>query len=190
MKTLEAIAAVISLLNVWLAGKNRLLSWPTGIIAVLLYAGLFYTQKLYAESALQLFYFIMAVYGWWNWKRVRKSHQSGIRSASITLFAVVVVLWIVLSLLVAWVLKHNTDSPFPYFDASMAAGGLLVTWLMARKYIEHWICWIFLDLANSLLFYYREMYITSVLYVLFALLAIYGLNEWKKIKAKASFELQ
>jgi nicotinamide mononucleotide transporter len=72
----------------------------------------------------------------------------------------------------------------PYFDACMGISGLLITWMMARKYIENWICWVIVDLANAGLFLYKSLYLTAILYLFMAFVALYGLKTWRKEFAK------
>jgi nicotinamide mononucleotide transporter len=182
MKELEWFAALISVFNVWLATNNKVWNWPVGILAVMLYAYIFYVGKLYAESVLQVFYLGMAIYGWANWDKQKREDSGGIASLSTIVFFILMLIWVTFSFGFGQALIHLSDSTNPYFDSAMATGGLLVTWMMARKFIEHWLCWIVLNSANSVLFFQRDMNVTAVLYIIFAILAVYGFYSWKKIQ--------
>lgn len=182
MKQLEWFAAIISITNVWLATNNKVWNWPVGILAVMLYAYIFFVGKLYAESVLQVFYLGMAIYGWANWNKQKSDQNSGIKTILPLTMAALVLLWAAFSYGFGSALIRWSDSTNPFFDSAMAVGGLIVTWMMAQKFIENWLCWIALNLANSVLFFQREMKVTAVLYIIFAILAVYGYFSWKKIR--------
>lgn len=178
---IEILATVFSTLGVWLAAKNKLLTWPVGMIGVTLLAYLFFQSALYAEAGLQVFYLGMSVYGWWQWMRLKaEAHTNLYFNIPKIYFLAALIIWILSSVVLGYFLKNHTSTDLPYPDAAMACAGLIITWMMAQKYIQHWLCWIVIDLANIGILIYKELFIISLLYLFFAILALYGYMNWKK----------
>jgi nicotinamide mononucleotide transporter len=178
---IEILATLFSTLGVWLAAKNKLMTWPLGMIGVAFLGYLFFQSQLFAEAGLQVFYLGMSLYGWWQWLRLghhaQSNHYYNIPKIK---FTIAVLIWIFSTVLLGYSLQNQTSTDLPYPDAAMACAGLIITWMMAQKYIQHWLCWIMIDLSNIGIFIYKELYITAVLYFIFAILAVYGYMNWKK----------
>ncbi|MCB0820956.1 MAG: nicotinamide mononucleotide transporter, partial [Bacteroidetes bacterium] len=90
------------------------------------------------------------------------------------------IIWFSASVAAGYYLSNFSLGKTPFIDATLATGGLVTTVLLARKYLENWLLWIIIDLASAALFYYREMFASSILYIGFTVLAIKGYFEWKK----------
>jgi len=73
-----------------------------------------------------------------------------------------------------------TDSPVPFWDALTTALSIVATWMLAQKKIEHWLLWVLVDVLSIGLFIVKELYPTTVLFAVYAVLAIYGYLEWRK----------
>jgi nicotinamide mononucleotide transporter len=127
----------------------------------------------------------MGIYGWWNWLRMADGTNT-IQVLSIGRITqlILFILLITGSGFLGFCLERFSNTDVPYFDATMGISGLLITWMMARKYIENWICWVIVDLANAGLFIYKSLYLTAFLYIIMAAIALYGLKTWKKELAK------
>lgn len=178
---LEAVAVLFGLLSVWFAKKENILVFPTGIISVLIYVYICFYAKLYADMGINFFYFVMSVYGWYNWSRKdenRKvppitwlSRKEMLLSwlAFFTFFAVL-----------AYSLSNYTDSNVPLWDSLTTAIFLVSMWLMALKKIENWIGWIAGDLLSIPLYAYKGLILTSFQFLVFLLIAIFGYLEWKR----------
>jgi nicotinamide mononucleotide transporter len=181
MNVYELIASVIALLGVFLTSRGHIAGWIFGVIASATYIPLFFSNELYAESALQLVYVVMGIYGFYAWKQLGKNKdERPILNIKKYQFIFLLSIYLLMTYLLGLLLNKYTDTDVPFADASMGAGGLLITWMMAQKYIEHWICWIVIDIANAGLFVYKELYITAFVYVIFAIMAVYGFFVWKK----------
>lgn len=183
----EIIAVIFGLLSVWYARNENILVYPTGIINVAIYVYICYVAGLYADMGINAFYFVMSVYGWYNWSRfdANKKHIPitklsgkgwGIAMAGTVLFFIPI----------TYILIKFTDSSVPYWDAFTTSIFIISMWLMALKKIENWIGWIVGDLLVIPLFYNKDLILTSFQYLVFLILAIMGYVEWqRKIKGHA-----
>jgi nicotinamide mononucleotide transporter len=181
MSITETIAVSFSLLCVWFSIRKNVWNWPMGIIGVGAYLVLFYDYKLYADMMLQVVFLVQGFYGWYNWGIGRRKNQNiivsnlQINQRLVTLIAIAL-----LTLSWAMLLQRFTDASLPYVDAFASTTSLAANWLMARKKIENWILWITADLVYIMLFWYKELYLSSGIYLLFLAMAIAGLLTWSK----------
>lgn len=177
---IEHVAAVFGVLAVYLSAKEKLLSWPTALVNVGLYAIVFRDQRLYADMGLQVVYFVLSLYGWYEWRFggaqrtplpvTRLSARLGI-----TLLALNLVAWVSLA---SW-LDGSTDAALPWLDALLSTTSLCAQFLMTRKVLENWIVWIVLDLVYVPMFLSRGMVTTAALYAVFLVLAVLGWRSWR-----------
>jgi nicotinamide mononucleotide transporter len=181
MSAIEIVAVVFSLLCVLLAIRRNVLNWPAGIIGVGAYFAVFMREKLYADALLQVFFIIQGVYGWYSWHRYKAENRTvevtelsaGWRIGYIIIIGAISFGW-------AKALDLYTDASMPYIDALAATISFIANWLMARRKIENWALWIFVDIIYIGLFWSRELYLSFGLYIVFLFMAIAGLIQWKK----------
>ncbi len=178
---LEIAAALFILVNVWLATKENIWTWPTGIVGVVLYAVVNYKAGLYANAGLQVVYFVLSIMGWYEWlhggvnktelhvRRTTPHQWLGCSIASI-------VLWVALLALLRW--THNAQQPI--LDAGTTALSLVGQWMMNEKLIENWWFWLVVDIAYVPIYLKSGNWLTAVLYAAFCALCIKGLIEWKR----------
>jgi nicotinamide mononucleotide transporter len=178
---LEVVAVVFGILSVWFARKENIWVYPTGIINVLIYVYLCYFAGLYADMGINAFYFVMSVFGWYNWsRRDRNLHHVLISSLSIKGWSFFILLTAVAFGIIYYVLTEFTDSTVPVFDSFTTALFIAGMWLMALNKIENWLFWILGDLLVIPLFAMKGLVFTSVQYIVFLVLAILGYIEWRK----------
>jgi nicotinamide mononucleotide transporter len=178
---LEVVAVVFGILSVWFARKENIWVYPTGIINVLIYVYLCYFAGLYADMGINAFYFVMSVFGWYNWSRRDENlHHVPISSLSIKGWSFFILLTAVAFGIIYYVLTEFTDSTVPVFDSFTTALFIAGMWLMALKKIENWLFWILGDLLVIPLFAMKGLVFTSVQYIVFLVLAILGYIEWRK----------
>jgi nicotinamide mononucleotide transporter len=179
MTAIELIAAALGLACVWLTARQHIACWPTGLAMVVLYAYIFYQAKLYSDALLQLVYIGLQLYGWWAWLYGGPKH-SELRITRLT--SVQCVGWLsvlVLGfLLLGWTMHANTDASFPFVDAFATVASLVAQWWMGRKILESWLMWIVVDFVSVGLYFAKELYPTTVLYLIFLGLAMWGGREW------------
>ena len=181
----ELIAFLIAIAGVFLTARGHIAGWILGIIGSAFYVPVFFLSRLYAETGLQLFYMVMGAFGYYNWIRMGKMEETKtISNITLKQSISLIVLFIIGSFTLAKILQNFSNTDVPYFDACMGISGLLITWMMARKYIENWICWVIVDLVNAGLFLYKSLFLTAILYLFMAFVAWYGLKTWRKEYAK------
>jgi nicotinamide mononucleotide transporter len=177
----ETIAVIFGILSVWYARKENILVFPTGIISVILYVYICVGAKLYADMGINAFYFVMSVYGWYNW-----THQNGSseeREISRTTKKeklLIIIALISFFLILYYVLSQHTDSTVPMIDSATTSIFLVGMWLMALKKVENWTFWIVGDLISIPLYDYKGLILSSFQFTIFLILAIMGLIEWRK----------
>jgi nicotinamide mononucleotide transporter len=184
---LEVVAVIFGILSVWFARKENIWVYPTGIVNVLIYVYLCFFAGLYADMAINAFYFVMSVFGWYNWsRRVDSTHHVPISSLNMKQWLFYALLIMVAFGVIYYVLLNFTDSTVPVFDSFTTSLFIAGMWLMAIKKIENWLLWILGDLLVIPMFAMKGLAFTSVQYIVFLILAIMGYIEWRKrFKLKA-----
>ncbi|KWW97528.1 nicotinamide mononucleotide transporter [Carbonactinospora thermoautotrophica] len=167
--------------NVWLVARQNIWNWPIGILNVSLYLLIFADSGLYADSALQLVYLALAVYGWWAWlhggtNRTPLPVSRTTRRTWLWLLPAGVMVTAGLTLL----LDRATDSNVPFWDALTTTLSLMATYGQTRKLLESWWLWIIADLVYVPLYLYKDLWLTAVLYVIFLSLCVLGLRNWSR----------
>ncbi len=179
---LEFFAVVFGLLSVWYSRKVNILVYPTGIVSVLIYVYICFKAGLYADMGINGVYFVMSVFGWYNWTRkIQDETLVKITFLSLKghLFAVGVV--VVSFFMLSYVLTHFTDSTVPYIDSFTTAVFIVGMWLMAVKKVENWLYWIVGDIICMPMFFYKGLAFTSFQYFVFLILAVMGFISWRKV---------
>ncbi len=181
----ELLALVLSL---WIVERNirvSTLAWPLAIASAVLYYFVFRFSGLYGEAALQWMFVGISVWGWWQWRRGQQQQFGGLRVRALSnrgrwiLGAATVTAW---PLLGAW-LAARTDSTVPYWDALATVGSIAGQWLLGRKHIENWPVWIVVNVFSVGLFAYKGLWLTALLYAVFAGLAVVGWRAWQRLAA-------
>ena len=183
---LEAVAVIFGILSVWFARKENIWVYPTGIVNVLVYVYLCFFAGLYADMAINAFYFVMSVFGWYNWSRRDESlHHVPISILSIKQWLFYILLIAVAFGVIYFVLLNFTDSTVPLFDSFTTSLFIAGMWLMAIKKIENWLLWILGDVLVIPMFAIKGLAFTSIQYIVFLVLAVMGYIEWRKrLKSK------
>lgn len=181
LSILESLGVVFGLLSVWFAKRESILVFPTGIISVLIYVYLCFSTRLYADMAINVYYFVMSVYGWYYWTRKDTSdHQTPITRNSRRDWVWTVTILVISFILLSQLLIHLTDSDVPIIDALTTAIFFVGMQLMAKKKIENWLAWILGDFISVPLYYYKGLVLTSLQFFIFFIIAILGYISWKK----------
>jgi nicotinamide mononucleotide transporter len=184
---LETIAAITGGISVWLSTRENILSWPTALINVALYTVVFSETRLYADMGLQVIYFALSVYGWYEWL-----HGGANRTelhVSRTPKRVIVPLGLaglVGALALGTLLGRLTNAALPMLDSTLTSFSLVAQYMMTKKYLENWVVWIALDVVYVGMFIYKSLPQTAVLYAVFLVLAVMGYIRWKKVLVAAT----
>jgi nicotinamide mononucleotide transporter len=181
---IEIFGVVTALVYVYLEIKQRWSMWMVGIASSAVYAYVFFRAKFYADAALSVYYVFASVYGAWCWRGGRAS-TDGARALPITrttprqglaYASVAIVLWVALrAVLVRW-----TDSPVPTGDSFTTALSIVGMAMLARKRLEQWHVWAVVNVVSAGLYFYKDLYPTAGLYVVYTALSFYGFWRWKR----------
>ena len=179
MNWLEPVAVATGVVSVWLSVKQKISSWPTALVNVALYFVVFREARLYADMGLQVIYFALSLYGWYEWlygganRTELKVSRANVPMA-LRLTAIAAVGIAVLGTLFA----RYTDAALPYVDSATATVSLVAQWMMTRKVLENWAVWIAVDVVYVGMFIYKHLYPTAGLYAGFLVLAVMGHLQW------------
>jgi len=176
----EWFAVASSLLYVILITYKVLAAWIFAALSSLLYIYLCYSNRLYLESILQVFYFGMAIYGWFMWTSDDETKDVTVIQWPLNYHIYNVLVSGTLMLLFGYIFDQYSNQANPYLDAFTTIFSLMATFMVAQKVLENWIYWIIIDAFSVYLFASRELYMTSVLFILYTLIAIFGYFSWKK----------
>tara|TARA_B100001758_G_C18357810_1_gene583790 strand:+ start:105 stop:743 length:639 start_codon:yes stop_codon:yes gene_type:complete len=181
---LEIVAVVFGLLSVWFAKKNHIAVYPLGIISTLIFVYLLYKFHLIGDMMINAYYFLMSIYGWYIWTK----KKDGIVVCKITYMNAhekrSAIILFISSLLFVSLIYYAIDtslSLIPLIDIFTTGLFFVGMWLMANKKIENWILWIIADLISIPLYFYKEMVFTSIQYLIFTIIAVFGYLSWKKL---------
>jgi nicotinamide mononucleotide transporter len=179
---LEIAAVLISLAMVGCNIREIHWGWPLAIVASLMYFALFWRSKLYGDASLQIFFAVVAFWGWYQWLRGVRADGSSLHVTRLTrrglalAMATCAVLWPATGLF----LKTFTDTDVPWWDAFPTAVSLVGQFLLGRKFIENWAVWIVVNVVSVGLFAYKALWLTVALYIVFIALSVVGWREWKR----------
>ena len=178
---LEIAGTILGLISVWLTVRQNIWCWPTGLVMVALYAVIFFQVKLYADAGLQVVYFVLQIYGWYEWLRGGKGHSKlNVAHVSARLAALLAAIAVVATALMGYLLATRTDAALPYWDSTATVLSLIAQWMLAKKYIENWLVWITVDVLSIGIYAAKALYPTMALYAAFLVLATLGWVEWRK----------
>ena len=181
----ELLAAAISAVDVWLATRRSMISWPVTILASALYGEQFRESRLYSDMLLQGIFILFAVYGWWHWYRGAQAEGSvRVETPSAAVLLREGAVGVLASLLLGYWMTKHTDASLPWLDASLTGFSLVGTWWGARKYIANWWLWIVVDVVYVGEYLVKHLILTAVLYAVFVLLAMLGLRDWHRALAR------
>lgn len=182
----EAAAALIGLAYLLLAVRRNLLCWLCAFVSTAIYLVLFAQAKIYMQSLLQVFYLVMAIYGFIDWKRGRtESGDVLIRSWSPLQHAAAAGSVLVATAVNGWLLS-DTDAVAPYLDSFVTWGSVVTTWMVARRVIENWLYWIIVDGVAAWLFYTQGLFATALLFAAYLGIVVHGYIVWRRDRTRQS----
>lgn len=195
MSYIEFVGTILYLWSVWLISKRRVLTWPVGIVSVLLYMVLFYQIRLYSDALEQIYYLGASIYGWLIWNKSPKTegqisdvHYSGyciiFQWIAATAVVSVVTGFFMTRIHIFFPVIFPEPASFPYIDALTTIMSFSAMWLMAQKKTESWFYWIIVDIIGIWLYFVKEVKFVSLLYVVLLILAANGLRMWHNVSER------
>ncbi|NIJ50930.1 nicotinamide riboside transporter PnuC [Dyadobacter arcticus] len=184
---LEILGFLTGAIYVYLNTRQNVLGWFFGIINAVLYAAVFWQVRLYADMGLQGYYFLTSIYGWWMWKFGGKNHDGiEVTFTPKHLYPIFGALFVIITLLWGFLLGRFTNASLTYADSALTVASLIGQWMLARKYLENWILWIIADACYVVMYFYKSLHLTAILYAVFLILAMIGYVQWRRDAVRGS----
>jgi nicotinamide mononucleotide transporter len=183
----EIIAAVLAVVYLLLAIRQRLECWIAAFVSSCLYVWVLFGAHLYMESVLNAFYAGMAVYGFWQWQQGKGGaalavcHWPSARHLSGALGV------IALSVVSSYFLRRFTPAAWPFVDSMVTWSSVFATFLVARKVYENWHWWLVIDSVSMCLYFTRRLYLTMLLFGLYLVLIVIGMRQWRRTVPPAAY---
>ncbi|MCT4615529.1 MAG: nicotinamide riboside transporter PnuC [Marinifilaceae bacterium] len=181
LQNIELIGTILGIIYVILEIKQLWVLWPVGILTALAYIIVFYNSKLYADMSLQFYYVFVSVYGWYLWiSKNTQDEELKVTKISKKTTIKLAISFIPLYTAMSFVLVKYTDASLPYWDALTTSLSIIGTWMLAKKIIEQWYIWIFVNIISIIMYIYKGLNYTVILFLVYAIMSIIGYFEWKK----------
>ncbi|MDE6811778.1 MAG: nicotinamide riboside transporter PnuC [Muribaculaceae bacterium] len=194
MNYLEIAGTLIGLIYLYLEYKASAWLWIAGIVMPAVYLIVYYQAGLYADLGISIYYIIASVYGLFCWINDRRKlsvdnvdrqdgnkKDDGISHTPRHIYPLLALLTIGLTGGIGFILFRFTDSSVPWADAFTTALSIIAMWMLAQKYIEQWLVWIVADIGCAVLYWYKDLWFTGGLYMLYAIIAWFGYKKWKSL---------
>ncbi|HSD69560.1 MAG TPA: nicotinamide riboside transporter PnuC [Woeseiaceae bacterium] len=177
----EAVAVVLAIAYLLLAIRQNIWCWFCAAVSSAIYVYLFISAKLYMESALNGYYFLMAAYGWYVWHSgTERSSDLPVCTWPLRVHALAIASIAALAATSGFLLQRYTDAALPYIDSLTTFGAVWTTFLVARKVLENWWYWLVIDAASVAIYWSRDLPLTALLFVLYLCLIPFGLWSWRR----------
>ena len=185
MSPWEAVAVILAIAYLLLAVKENILCWFFAFLSTAIYTVLFWEVSLLMDSALNVYYMAMAVYGWHQWTRGGTNgddgaHALAIRSMSGRQHVLVISGIAILTFVSGYFLSEHSSAAWPYVDSFTTWASVITTYLVARKYLQNWLYWIVIDTVSIPLYIDRGLNLTALLFVAYVVIAVYGYIKWRQ----------
>lgn len=185
MSLMEVAAVVFAMAYLLLAVRENVLCWLFAFLSTAIYTVLFWDVSLLMESALNVYYMAMAVYGWHQWTRGGAedggdSNALAIQTMSSRQHALVIAAIAILVFVSGYLLSEHSSAAWPYVDSFTTWASVITTYLVARKYLQNWLYWIVIDTASIPLYIDRGLNLTALLFVAYVVIATLGYFKWRE----------
>jgi len=199
---IEIFAVITGLLYVYLQIKQNKTMWIVGFISSAVFVYILFSAQIYAQMGIYVYYVGISVYGFWKWSKMSRaevvipnvvrdldsnrsfaefmlSWGEVLRMTNKSTF-VLIIISLLLSTIITIILSNFTDSPIPIIDGTIAGFSIVATWMVTQKIIQHWYFWMAINLACVVLYVSQNLYFTGVMFLVYFVMSIIGLREWKK----------
>lgn len=179
----EALAMFLSLTYILLAIKQNIWCWIAAFFSTLIYSILFFDASLLMDSFLNIYYLLMAIYGWYAWKytnSLQENKELQVSSYSRYKNFQIIFFLIIISLAVGYIMDTYTKADFAYIDSATTVFALFATYMLAKKVIENWLYWLVIDTVSIYIYIQKGFYLTAILFVLYTILAVVAYITWKR----------
>ena len=184
MSLMEVTAVVFAMAYLLLAVRENVLCWLFAFLSTAIYTVLFWDVSLLMESALNVYYMAMAVYGWYQWTRGGSNgddqpHALAVRSMAANQHVMVIAAIACLTVVSGYLLSEYSTAAWPYVDSFTTWASVITTYLVARKFLQNWLYWIVIDTVSVPLYIDRGLNLTALLFVAYVVIAVVGYFKWR-----------
>lgn len=177
---LEIAAVVFSMLYPWLAARQNILCWPAALLSTSLYAYVFWESNLPFNSALNVYYLAMAVYGWVRWTKDASGHELHVSTSPLLYHIIAVPTLLICGFALSHLVTFSWEGTDLYLDAMVTVFSVYATYLMVNKILENWLFWIVINGFACYLYFSNGLLLTGILFIGYFFFALYGYCEWKR----------
>lgn len=184
---IETLGVITGLLCVYLAARNNIWNWPLAIISVGIYIFIFFDARLYADMGLQFYFMAMNIYGWYFWsnKKIVEIKTPVVKIKRVQIIYALLIIIIITPTLGYILIKlapilHYKPASFPFLDSFCTACSLVAQFYMARKILENWLLWVFVDIIYVGVYIFKGLDLTAIMYAVYVAIALMGYVDWKK----------
>ena len=179
MMVLEVFAVIFAIAYLLLAVRQNILCWYAAFFSTSIYIYLYWDVSLYMESILNIYYLLMAIYGWINWSNRKEKINLPIKEWSLNKHFYSIIFIIFLSLLSGFLL-NNTEAARPYLDSFTTWGSVFTTYMVTQKILSNWLYWLVINCVGIFLNIDKELYLTALLLLSYQVISILGFINWRK----------
>ena len=177
----EACAVVLAIAYLLLAAKESIYCWYCALVSTAIFTFLFWDVSLLMESALNVYYMIMAVYGWHQWRYGGKEYSGiPIRTLDSKQHLLIIGAVIIISIISGLLLSQHTNAAWPYVDSFTTWGSVITTVMVAKKVLENWLYWLVIDSVSIPLYIDRGLYLTAILFMVYIVIVVVGYLSWRQ----------
>lgn len=177
----ELLAVILAIAYLLLIMRENSLGWICALASTAIYTLLFWNVSLLMESALNIYYMGMAVYGWRQWRTGGDNHKGvSIQTWSIRRHLLIALVLLAATMVSGYLLSNNTRAAWPYMDSFTTWASVLTTYMVAKKVLENWLYWILIDSISMFLYAERGLYLTALLFAGYLVICVFGYLNWRK----------
>ena len=189
-QAIEILGTAVGFIYLWLEYRASIYLWLASIVMPAIYLYIYYSAGLYADFAINIYYLVIALYGWLAWRygfrlfaRTKKTENKELEITRTPkrVWGKLLVTYIAAQIAIYLLLKHCTDSTVPVWDSFTTALSIVGMWMLARKYVEQWWVWMVVDITSAALYVYKDLYFTAGLYAFYSIISIFGYYKWQRM---------
>ncbi len=189
-QAIEILGTAAGIVYLWLEYRASIYLWLASIVMPAIYLYIYYTAGLYADFAINIYYLVIALYGWLAWRygfqlfardKKTENKELEITHTPKRVWGKLLATYLAAQIAIYLLLTHCTDSTVPVWDSFTTALSIVGMWMLARKYIEQWWVWMIVDITSAALYVYKDLYFTAALYAFYGIISIFGYYKWQRI---------
>lgn len=182
MPLLETTAVVLAVAYLLLAARESLWCWYCAFASSAIFTVIFWDVSLLMESLLNVFYVVMAVVGWYEWRfGGRQHHGVPIRTLAAWQHAALCAALVLAAAVNGWFMQRYTTAAWPYLDAFTTWAAVATTFLVVWKVLENWLYWFVIDGLSIFLYSDRGLTLTALLFAVYLVIVVFGYLHWRQL---------